>query len=64
MLNDRQLSTVLAALRYWQDCGGAGLDPEARELIEDIATNGGSHEKLSSDEIDELCEELNTGRPA
>jgi hypothetical protein len=50
-LNDRQLSTVLAALRDHQrrHCGS---DP-------DIASNLGRHEPLNPDEIDDLCMRIN-----
>jgi len=66
-LDQRNLATVLAALRFW---GRAAIhrplvgydsyvvntqaDPEA-----DIATNGGIFQILSPDEIDALCERLN-----
>lgn len=49
---DRQLATILAALRYWQREGlmSAGFE-------QDVATNEGTLEPLSAEEIDELCEE-------
>jgi hypothetical protein len=61
MLNDRELATVLAALRYWQ----ARTDITHRAL-DDIATCGDapwslSQGPLADDEIDELCERLNCG---
>jgi len=51
-LNDRELSTVLAALRDHQRryCGS---DPC------DIACNLGRHEPLNPDEIDDLCMRIN-----
>ncbi|AMK24709.1 hypothetical protein HY78_24460 [Rhizorhabdus wittichii DC-6] len=53
-LNDRELSTVLAALRDHQRCHcGADLD--------DVASNLGRHEPLTSDEIDGLCMRINGG---
>ena len=57
-LNDAQLATVLAALRYYQ---GHGLgDPTDRPLhIHDIATDGDTISSLNSEGIDELCELLN-----
>jgi hypothetical protein len=64
LLSHRQLSTVLAALRYYQnDLDGSRLssdvDPEG--ALNDIATNSAAHEGLSAFEIDELCERLNFG---
>jgi hypothetical protein len=53
-LNDRELGTVLAALRYWQRCGDfAGDDIQA------IATSEGQFDELSGAEIDALCIRLN-----
>lgn len=54
VLTDRQLATVLAALRYWQ-----------QDMIEDpdteiISPHFEDHEPLTAGEIDDLCEELNT----
>lgn len=54
-MNDREVSHVLAALRFWQ---GALISAGIR----DIATNGGEHEPMTVDEIDELCENLNLGK--
>jgi hypothetical protein len=51
----RQLSTIFAALRHWQRVGMIDDTPEW-----DIATDGGSLEPMSVDEIDGLCEEINT----
>jgi hypothetical protein len=50
MLSDRELATVLAALRLAQQ-DRAGL--ESMPHFEDV-------EPLSNEEIDELCERLNT----
>ena len=53
-LDDRELATVLAALRYWQ-----------REALQsaggehDIASDGGVLPPLTPSEIDTLCERLN-----
>jgi hypothetical protein len=56
-MNHRELSTVLAALHYWQrtiiDYGGP-VGPES-----DIADDGGSIVALTADEITSLCERLN-----
>lgn len=52
-LDDRQISTLLAALRTLQ---AEGYSDNVRE----IATNGGEHEEMDDLEIDELCERINT----
>jgi hypothetical protein len=49
----RQLNTVLAALRLWQDTPSVSSD------LLDIATDHGKADDLDSAEIDELCEALN-----
>jgi hypothetical protein len=53
----REFATILAALRYWQVSGrtAATYAPEY-----DIASDSGTLEPLSNDEIDALCERLNT----
>jgi hypothetical protein len=56
-LTERELATVLAALRHWQTA-------ESAEAHEDIATDGGRLEPLKVDEIDELCLRLNCGEVA
>lgn len=53
--NDREHSTILAALRYWQARGVAPVG------IQDIATNDGAVEPLDDVEIDALCERFNMG---
>jgi hypothetical protein len=60
-MNARELGTVLAALRYWQ----ATLTGDSVRLgeIHAIATNIGEFTALRADEIDELCEQLNTEEP-
>lgn len=55
-LNDRELSTVLAALREHQQ-RHCGSDPG------DIASNLGRHQPLSPDEIDDLCIRINSAGP-
>ncbi len=54
MLDDRQLGTVLAALRYWQRYA-----LEESRLDDDIATDCGRFNPLADSEIDDLCELLN-----
>ncbi len=57
-VSDRELHTVLAALRQWQ---WIGAEYQYRIALEDIATNGGKVEPLTLDEIDALCERINCG---
>lgn len=54
-LSDRELATVLASLRYWQD-EMARYDQSTLEHFQDVTP-------LTVAEIDELCERLNTGEP-
>ena len=51
--DQRELRTILAALRYWQAwmLAHPGLDPD---LAEGLTTNP----RLTIEEIDELCERL------
>lgn len=59
-VDDREVATILAALRFYQ--AGRQFDASARmEAIDDIATNGGDVDALDAEEIDELCERINTG---
>jgi hypothetical protein len=53
--NTRELATVLAALRLWQQTANRHEDP-----LWNIATDEGTLEPLDEDEIDALCEQLNT----
>lgn len=56
-IDKRTLFTILAALRHYQaDLPRANIDTE----ILDIATEANTVDPLSEDEIDELCEDLNT----
>ncbi len=55
----RELSTALASLRRWQRTGLCDNDCEET----DIATDGGTENRLDEKEIDKLCEKLNY-RPA
>jgi hypothetical protein len=56
-LTERELATVLSALRYWQQ----DLDQQDPDLDEDagpISPNFKKHEPLTSEKIDRLCERL------
>lgn len=63
-LGNRQLSTILAALRQWQESlenlKRINLHPAQMDQW-NIATNNNTLIPLSIEEIDELCEYLNTG---
>lgn len=56
----RELSTILAALRWWQ---ATRLNPMAYDDliadIDDIATSAGEIKMLDAGEIDILCESIN-----
>lgn len=60
MLTNRQLATVLAALRYWQrtTTHQQRSDPNFKE--HPVATEDGTIEPLRDDQIDTLCECLHT----
>lgn len=58
-ITKRQLATILAALRLWQD--GSAIGDDGDPYLADIATNGGKFEPLNNSEIDILCERLNSG---
>lgn len=62
-LTDRELGAVLAGLRLYRGRRQLreiqGFD-HAFDSIEDIASNNRELERLSLDEIEELCERLNT----
>ena len=65
-VNRRELATILAALRFHEDENlQAGRDvPD--HLVKEIATDGGLFKPLKSQEVNKLCERLNTdeGQPA
>jgi len=68
ILSRRELATVLAALRFWQRHGPKNEDSffdkiecEEQDLLDGIRTNCGKFDDLSVEEIDALCERLNTG---
>lgn len=57
-LNNEELATVLAALRFYQGelCGNPDCRPDD---IHEIATNGGALVSLDDNGINALCERLN-----
>jgi hypothetical protein len=56
--NSAELGAVLAGLRLLQLAVDENSFPSG---IHDIATNGGTAQVLSGDEIDDLCERINCG---
>jgi hypothetical protein len=57
-LSDRELATLLAALRYWQqNLALAALHPKDGP----ISSHFDEHPPLTVEEIDALCERLNSG---
>jgi hypothetical protein len=57
LLKSRELATVLAALRFWQE--SLGPDDEPAEAGDKWAEFFVEHNALSRNEIDSLCERLN-----
>jgi hypothetical protein len=55
-VSERELATILAALRLWQREGHRLGDCE-----DEIATDGQTLDRLTDTEIDLLCERLNFG---
>jgi len=60
-VDDRELATILAALRFHQAENLQGTDEIPDQVIRDIATDDGRLEALSGGEVDLLCERLNLG---
>jgi len=58
-VSNRELATILAALRYHQAENLQGTDEIPDQAIREIATDGGYIRPLSSREIDQLCERIN-----
>lgn len=60
-LTARERDTVLAALRLWQEPASmAEIGSQQANDLGTIATNCGRHVMLDMDEVDDLCERLNT----
>ena len=60
-VDDRQLATILAALRFHQAENLQGSGEILDQAIREIATDGGRLETLGFEEVDQLCERLNLG---
>lgn len=57
-INQEQLNTILAALRFYQE-SGMGEPANRPQHINDIATYGDQDGSLNDEGIDQLCEHLN-----
>lgn len=55
----RELGTILAALRFWQEHGMPETVTISGHPLWDIATDMGTVRALSSREVDALAEKLN-----
>ena len=63
-VDERELATILAALRFHQDENLQSCDDIPDTAIKEIATNGGSLKPLNFDEVARLCERINTSEEA
>lgn len=59
-LDGRELATVLAALRYYQSENLQDDGKIADQVAGDIASDGGRLQPLTREEVDALCERLNS----
>lgn len=60
LVTRQELDTILAALRWYQDCG-MGEPAKRPDWLQDIACPDENDTSLDSAGIDDLCEKLNTG---
>ena len=62
-LTDKQIATILAALRYWQEEFAPEKDNEYASPMDYIPAKFHDHfaevEPLTEPEIDQLCEDIN-----
>ena len=61
LVGDRELATILAALRYHQAENLQGPGVIRDQAINEIATDGGRLQALGFDDVVHLCERLNLG---
>lgn len=62
-LDERELATVLAALRLWQhrlDTGSCDMPADQAAMLEEVQKSCGAVEPLGAAEIDDLCFRLNS----
>ena len=57
-MTDRELGTVLCALRFLQRHHGH-IETTEQDMLNEIRTGNGAFKPLSTEEIDGLCERLN-----
>lgn len=64
-MTTRQIATITAALRLWQNRNDRSLTPEAEARqrlllveLQRIADGGAQFAALDTEEIDQLCEEI------
>ena len=60
VVDGRELATILAALRFHQDENLRDCSDIPDEVIKDIATDGGSLKPLNFENVNTLCEKINT----
>ena len=60
VVDQRELATILAALRFHQDENLRNRSDITDEMIKDIATDGGSLKPLNFNDVSRLCERINT----
>lgn len=58
-IQQRDLATILAALRHWQHAIQFPRVRSVQHLLDVVATDCGSFDALSTEEISDLCERLN-----
>jgi hypothetical protein len=64
VVDERELATILAALRFHQDENLQGCSDIPDLVIREIATNCGSLKSLNFEEVGKLCERINTCQEA
>lgn len=63
-IDEQRRDAVLAGLRMlqaWKENRVTSKDAQHDVDIDMIETNGGEHDALTADELETLCEEINTG---
>ena len=60
-LSDREIATVLAALRQWQASESPAWAARAIACGAELPHFGHEHAPLNNEEIDQLCQKINFG---